>query len=160
MTKIKYVAGNLLDASEGIIAHGCNARGVMGSGVALAIKNKWPAAYIVYEKHAKSRTGLLLGSVVWATLPDKTIANCITQLNYGRMTGKQYVEYGAIQQCMNTINKLIQRESGLALPLIGAKRGGGNWGIISEIIEKELTNVEPVVYVLPEEWGAIRKYVI
>lgn len=39
---IEYRKGNLLDITSGVIVHGCNMRGVMGSGVALAIRNKYP----------------------------------------------------------------------------------------------------------------------
>jgi len=35
---IKVNKGNLLDVTSGIIVHGCNAKSVMGSGVALAVK--------------------------------------------------------------------------------------------------------------------------
>ena len=34
--------GNILDA-KGIIMHGCNAQGVMGSGLAKDIRERWPA---------------------------------------------------------------------------------------------------------------------
>lgn len=158
MVKIRYVCGNLLDAPEGIISHGCNAKGVMGSGVALSIKNKWPGAYSVYRKQYEGK-GLRLGMVVWAHSQDKIIANCIVQSSYGRLTGIQYVDYNSIRDCMQQINKMIQPEIGLAMPRIGAKRGGGDWSIISGIVEKEITNAEPVVYVLPEEWRAVKHYV-
>jgi O-acetyl-ADP-ribose deacetylase (regulator of RNase III) len=36
MKQIKF--GDILDAQYGIIVHGCNAQGVMGSGTALHIK--------------------------------------------------------------------------------------------------------------------------
>ncbi len=35
---ITYKQGDLMKASETYIAHGCNAQGVMGSGVAKAIR--------------------------------------------------------------------------------------------------------------------------
>ena len=38
--KIIYKQGDLLEAEEVVIVHGCNAQGVVGSGVALAIRNK------------------------------------------------------------------------------------------------------------------------
>lgn len=152
MSKIVYKKGNLLEAPEAIIAHGCNAQGVMGSGVAKAIKAKWPEAYRAYRHHYESRNGLFPGEVIWATVQDnKLIANCITQCEFGR-DGKRYTEYDAIRECMHTINKFEQPEMGLALPLIGAGLGGGDWDIISQIIEEEVTSVDPVVYILPDQW--------
>jgi O-acetyl-ADP-ribose deacetylase (regulator of RNase III) len=47
--------GSLLDAT-GIIVHGCNCQGVMGSGVALAIKKALHVARKVIER--KERDGL------------------------------------------------------------------------------------------------------
>ncbi len=38
----KYVSGDIRCVSSGIIVHGCNAQGVMGSGVALALRTTWP----------------------------------------------------------------------------------------------------------------------
>ena len=42
--------GNLLDSKANIICHQTNCKGVMGSGVALAVKTRYPAAYESYRK--------------------------------------------------------------------------------------------------------------
>lgn len=47
---IEYKKGNLLDVTKGIIMHGCNCQGVMGSGVALAVKRKYPLAFDRYSQ--------------------------------------------------------------------------------------------------------------
>jgi O-acetyl-ADP-ribose deacetylase (regulator of RNase III) len=46
---LHYKKGNLLEVKEGIITHGVNCQGVMGSGVALAIKQKYPSAFYSYK---------------------------------------------------------------------------------------------------------------
>jgi O-acetyl-ADP-ribose deacetylase (regulator of RNase III) len=38
----------------------------------------------------------------------------------------------------------------IAMPLIGASLGGGDWNIISEIIEKACSHVKPIVYHLED----------
>jgi O-acetyl-ADP-ribose deacetylase (regulator of RNase III) len=48
---------------------------------------------------------------------------------------------------MAEINREIAGQQ-LAMPRIGAQLGGGRWEIIESIIETELTDVSPVVYVL------------
>ena len=151
MSEIIYRKGNLLNAPEFVISHGCNAMGAMNSGVAKAIRNKWPLAYQAYRHHYESRNGLFPGEVIWAPVGGKIIANCITQCKFGR-DGKQYTEYQAIRECMQEINKFEKKELGLALPLIGAGLGGGDWEVIAEIIQEEITHVDPVVYILPSEW--------
>ena len=46
---ILYKQGDLTQAEEYIIAHGCNAQGKMGSGVAKAIRREFPQAYSYYR---------------------------------------------------------------------------------------------------------------
>lgn len=152
MSDIIYKRGNLIDATEFVISHGCNAQGVMGSGVARAIRNKWPEAYKAYKDHYDKHK-LFPGEVIWAPTEDKLIANCITQCKYGR-DGTRYTEYQAVRECMHEINKFEYGEFGLAMPLIGAGLGGGDWDIIKDIIREEITNVNPVVYILDSEWNS------
>jgi O-acetyl-ADP-ribose deacetylase (regulator of RNase III) len=151
--KIKYVKGNLLEAPEKYILHGCNAQGVMGSGVAKLIKEKWPSAYLAY-KASEQHGGMKLGVVTYATQEDgKVIINGITQEFYGR-DGKRYVDYDAVREVIQAVNWLIYKTEGknagtiIAMPKIGAGLGGGDWDIISEIIEMDSYYFQPVVYEL------------
>jgi O-acetyl-ADP-ribose deacetylase (regulator of RNase III) len=143
---IEYVDGNLLDAPQKIIVHGCNAQGVMGSGVAKAIREKWPGAYTEYARvHCES--GLCLGQVIWFPVDDKLIANAITQEFYGR-DKKRYVDYDALRVAFKEINMLSEEiDADVAMPMIGAGLGGGSWTVIENIIET--TFKRPVtVYVI------------
>jgi O-acetyl-ADP-ribose deacetylase (regulator of RNase III) len=150
---IEYVRGNLLEASETVIAHGCNAQGKYGRGVALEIRNRYPAAYAAYERAFENGT-LDLGTVVWARHGNGYVANCIVQPTYGFRGTGIHIDYEALRSCMRSINEVAKKAvqnpfDRVAMPLIGADRGGGNWRTISEIIEQEMTDVRPVIYVLP-----------
>lgn len=119
---IEYREGNLLESDLKFIAHGCNACGVMGSGIAKAIREKYPEAYNVYRKQYINK-GLKLGSVIQATISDfcspettsvvplipdhpaKIIFNCITQATYGRDPSVRYVDYDAVFSCVQEINR-------------------------------------------------------
>ena len=144
---ITYKNGNLLDATEDIIAHGCNDKGVMGAGVALAIKNKWPKAYVSYKLFCDDRENQT-GIVHWFSinpLPQRWIANCIIQQAFG--SGKQ-VSYDAVDDCMIQIcNSAVSRNpvASVAMPKIGAGLGGGNWEVIEAIINHRLACHVPVV---------------
>ena len=46
---VKVVYGNLLDSSAKYICHQVNCKGVMGSGVAKQIKEKWPSVFRRYK---------------------------------------------------------------------------------------------------------------
>lgn len=146
---MKYVKGNLLDAEEIIIMHGCNAQGVMGSGVAKAIKEKYQEAYSVYRRREEVG-GLYLGdysSVV--TKDNKIIINAITQEYYGR-DGKKYVSYDAISDVAKILNE-VYKNSSIAIPKIGAGLGGGNWKVIESILTNEAPNIQWVVYYMEDK---------
>ena len=141
--KLIYRTGNLLDVTSGHIVHGCNAQGVMGSGVALAVKRKYPKAYGDYIIEYQSN-GLELGHCYpYCPTPELIIWNAITQEGFGKPT--RNCSYDAIQTCFDQINLAVSilEEIGVVpeihIPLIGAGLGGGNWNIISTIIEETVT---------------------
>ncbi len=81
--KIVTKTGNLMDVTEGHIVHGCNAQGVMGSGVALAVKNKYPGAFDDYRAIYEDE-GLELGlPYPYMPTPNLVIWNAITQEWFG-----------------------------------------------------------------------------
>lgn len=149
--KIETKVGNLLHVTRGHIVHGCNAQGVMGSGVAVAVKETYPIAYQDYRKQHEEY-GLMLGvAYPVAVTPDLVIWNAITQGTYGH--GQRQVSYDAIETCFAQINSQLTQYADslytvIHIPLIGAARGGGNWEIIREIIEQTMTI--PVTLWMPD----------
>ena len=155
MKKIKF--GNITTADFGIIVQGCNAQGVMGSGVARHIRNKWPEIFGDYQIMCQITPKTeILGKVVTSNvefskiddLPSLIIANGITQMNYGA-DGKKYVSYKAIQDVFDTVVALgFYHKMPVHYPLIGAGLGGGDWAIISEIIDTCFTKHPEVPQIL------------
>jgi O-acetyl-ADP-ribose deacetylase (regulator of RNase III) len=147
--KIKYMTGDLLQAPEQYLLHGCNSMGIMGAGVAKLIRNKWPNAYDDYSMTYNSY-GLTLGSIIPSKQPDgKIILNAITQETYGR-TGI-HVSYWAVSNVMRQLNRWADKEMKfVAMPQLGAGLGGGDWNVIEAIIENEAKNFQPVVYIYGE----------
>ena len=146
---ITYIKGDLLGAAQTVIAHGCNCQGVMGSGVAKAIREKYENVYEIYVLKHKT-FGLELGDILPIRTTDgKIIVNCMTQENYGR-ENIQYVSYDAIKACMDKINKKVLDwgVTEVAIPKIGAGLGGGDWNIIEKIIITAANNFTPIIYEL------------
>ena len=157
MTNIDYHIGDMFKGGHSYIAHGCNAQGVMGSGVAKIVKDNYRYAYDTY-RHVYDTEGLKLGRVIRSSVSHResglgnkpTIFNCITQDHYG--TDQRYANYGAIQQCIQEIDGYFEHNRrswplySVAFPMIGAGLAGGDWGIISQIIERESNHFHPVVY--------------
>ena len=148
--KIIYKQGDLLSCTEPILLHGCNMQGVMGSGVAKAVRKKWPDTYAFYRETFE-RGDLRLGDILIDFRDDKYVVHAITQEYYGRVVGTTYVSYDAIRKCCKRANdffRAVPQMTSIAMPKIGAGLGGGDWNIISAIIEDEFKDVQPVVYEL------------
>lgn len=147
--KINYVNGDLFATDIKTIVHGCNAQGVMGSGVAKGIRENFPKAYERYVKEYKLHNHLAMGSITVVPCDNKIIVNAITQEYYGR-DGSKYVSYDAVDEVMKAINSMhyVYGIKEIAMPQIGAGLGGGDWKVIEAIIEHRLSLVNPTVYVL------------
>ena len=133
---IEYRKGNLLDVTSGVIIHGCNSHGVMGSGVALAVKNKYPGAYELYREQCSLRIEdptLLGDSVLFEVDHNLIIANMITQKDFG--THKRQVNYGAVSVGFAMLDGYFKEDVEFHFPKIGAGLGGGDWEVIAELIE-------------------------
>ena len=148
---IEYIKGNVLETDCNVIAHGCNAQGVMGSGVAKQVKQFYPSAFQVYRDFClmNNRDVSIVGTVVWSVEEGMIIANCITQFKYG-YGGKKYIDYDALRKCMAHIETRakVQGFKTVAMPKIGAGLGGGDWNTIAQIINTEIQDLKVKVY----EW--------
>lgn len=145
---IEYKSGDLLNVKKGIIVHGCNAQGVMGSGVAKAIRAKYPEVYDRYcvdLEHFKETSDPMGQLSFYRASLDIIIVSAITQETYGR-TGDKFVSYDAIDKAFKFIRNLVGDNSALPvhIPKIGAGLGGGDWNIIEAIINANMKEV-PVI---------------
>lgn len=144
--QIEYRKGDLLQTEVKHLIHGCNSKGVMGSGVAKVLREKYPRAYQDYNDSYNSY-GLELGTIIVSVQDDgKVIHNAITQQDYGRRDDRVYVSYWAIAEVFRKINQWGIKE--IAMPKIGAGLANGDWNVISAIIENTLIDTKPIVYEL------------
>lgn len=113
----------------------------MGSGVALAIKNKWPDIYDVYML-----SNTTLGRVDIIEVGDFLyVANCYTQHDYGN-DGKKYANLGAIQCSLSEVYEFAKAyDLPVCLPKIGSDRGGLDWE----------TEVLPIIQDLDEAFKTV-----
>jgi len=137
--------GNLIDLAESgefdVIVHGCNCFCNMGAGIAKEIKRRYP---IAYEFDCSTRKGdrSKLGAYTWGKVTSPggqsfIIVNAYTQYAYGRGMN---VDYDAIRSVFSLL-KTYYGTLRIGYPLIGAGLGGGDWKVISGIINQELFGV-------------------
>ena len=131
------------NVKSGFIMHGCNAQGVMGSGVAAIIRRMYPQAYEVY---AEQKPYYILGEVIPAQVTDDlVIINAITQEFFG--TDRVHADYDAIRQALrgavHVVNSgIFSGPKELHMPFIGAGLAGGDQDLIVGIMGEELTSAD------------------
>lgn len=152
------LSGNLVDnkllEQGGVIVHGCNAQGAMGSGVARVIKTKWPVVYTDYRSMYK-QYGLETGDVIYSHVEENLyVANAITQEFYrGCKDGPEldvYVDYQAVGRCFQDIIDFFDEYPDITrnihMPFIGAGLAGGSWNRIEGIIKEVLKDTDINLY--------------
>lgn len=148
------IIGDALSHPQGLIVHGCNCQGVMGSGIAKAVKERYPVAFQEYYNQYTTNPvhgpgglaydGLKLGQIIPVEVEaNKWIVNAMTQHLYG--TESRKVNYDAVAVCFEFIRDYARQVADIrgfrpdiVYPLIGAGLGGGNWRIIDTIIDETL----------------------
>ena len=141
---MKTIKGNILDLAPhfDIIVHGCNCFCTFGRGLALHIKNKYPEAYAA-DCATKKGDKTKLGTFSSATIGNLTVINAYTQYHW---TGPYpRCDYNAIKKCFEAIKDAYPNKR-IAIPYIGAGLAGGDWNVISKIIDSIMPDVTLVEY--------------
>lgn len=121
----------------------------MGSGVALAIRNKWPRVYSSYINYIDNFNRAnefignkedLLGQIDWVEVSkDLIVVNLFGQKCYGH-EGERYTSYGAWEKALLKIKEFLPEKQIYFPYLCGCALGGGDWRIISAMIEEHFPN--------------------
>lgn len=143
--KIEYITGNLLTSDELNIAHQVS---VYGKRVWFDahIKDVYPFCYSDYRDFCQGggEPHELLGKifVYQDHLTSRKIFNLFSQFGIGR--SQRMTSYDALANIFWKLNDYdLDR---LAMPMLGSGLAGGDWSVISAIIESESHNYQPVVY--------------
>ena len=151
MNKKNYtlIYGDLLNADTDFICHQVNCQGKMGSGVAKAIRERYPVVYEQYVEYCSR--GRCLGSTQYVQVSDRSgmtpyyVVNMFAQDKYG-YDGRQYTSIEAFKKCLENINKNCAGYT-VAFPWkVGCVRGGADWDEVLSLICETLTDVKEIKF--------------
>lgn len=148
---IKIVEDNILNSNEDIICHQVNCQGVMGSGLAKQIRNKYAKVFEEYQKYVVNNKFTALGTCqIIDVARGKYIANLFGQYNYGR--DKQYTDYDALRESLFSLKVSCKdNNKSIAIPYnLGCGLAGGDWNIVYKIIEDVFKDYKVTIYKLTE----------
>lgn len=134
---LKIIEGNILDITEGVICHQTNTLGIMGGGLALQIKEKWPNIYRTYHNICTDYPDFLLGQC-WV---DNVGVDGDYTLNVAHLMGQSTIgegkqtNYGALASALANLCQFSYRGQPYFPYGMGCGLGGADWKVVSEMIE-------------------------
>lgn len=147
---MRFTTGNLLDADVEAIVNAVNTHGVMGRGIALMFKERYPANYKAYA--AACKAGEVRVGQMFVTNVDELgggprwVINFPTKEHWRPPTKIEWVRDG-----LAALRELILEKGirSVAVPPLGCGNGGLDWRAVRPLIEEtlgDLEGVEVVVY--------------
>lgn len=137
---IKHIKCDIFKSGADIICHQVNCQGVMGSGIAKQVREKYPEVFTYYKKlcdeyRTKFGSHALLGGMQIVPIRSGWIANLFAQDQFG-YDGKCYTNYDSLRRCLEKVKDEFHNTI-IAIPyLMGCHRGGGDWNIVYKMIEE------------------------
>lgn len=139
---IKFTKGNLFEANTQAIVNPVNTVGVMGKGLALQFKERYPENFAYYRTAFEDKTlqtGKMLLFEINENAVPRYIINFPTKKHWRGKSKMEYIEEGMIDFVKTIQQHAIQS---VAIPPLGAGWGGLPWNETKAFILKHLTVFE------------------
>jgi O-acetyl-ADP-ribose deacetylase (regulator of RNase III) len=136
---IHDISGDLLQSNCTVIAHQCNCWGVMGSGIAKQIRDRYPKVHEADKKYPVPYGAERLGHFSYAWAEHLLICNLYGQNRYGRKG--TYTNIHALRQSLEKMFDFIRNDlsipAKIGLPYgIGSGLAGGDWKEIFQMLQE------------------------
>ncbi|OJJ15706.1 appr-1-p processing domain-containing protein [marine bacterium AO1-C] len=143
---INLTKGNLFESTAQAIVNPVNTVGVMGKGLALQFKERYPENFKHYRQAFETKeltTGKMLLFEVGEEATPRYIINFPTKKHWRGKSKMEYIEDGMVD-----FVKLIQTHDiqSVAIPPLGAGWGGLDWEEVKACILKYLEPLEEVEF--------------
>lgn len=145
---IEVVNGDLLQSNLPLIAHQTNCLGVMGAGIAKAIKNKWNSVYTQYANYCKyfKYSKELLGKCqvcITGDEPINLVANLFGEYSIAPYENR-HTDYDTLKKALLDLKDFCKdneiTEIGIPYKL-GCGLAGGDWdGVVYPMLQELFAN--------------------
>ena len=137
---IKFIKGNIFNSKAQTIVNTVNCVGVMGKGIALVFKLRYPKMFDLYKDYCKSK---LIGiGKLWIYKGEENapwVLNFPTKFHWKYPSKIEYLEKGLEKFCSTYKDQGI---TSIAFPLLGSHNGGLNPEIVKELMFKYLSKCD------------------
>lgn len=151
---IEYYVGNLIEAAQtgdvDVIGHQANCYCAMGAGIAPQIADAFPDA-LAADNETIPGDMEKMGTHTYGTHQQDN-GNTLSIFNlYGQRapsTSEIATDYDALRSAMESMKVLLLESDVIGFPKLGCGLAGGDWSVVSDIIEDVFDGYEVRVYVL------------
>lgn len=147
---MKYKVGDIIQAllnkEIDAFGHQCNCFNNMGSGIAVKVKEHFPS---VWEADQRTVRGDINKLGTFTKAYGIGIYNLYGQYHYGK--GKVQTKYKMLGEALQRMKKDLKGSKRVGFPLIGCGLAGGDWTIVSGMIEEIFKGWDVTIYVLNEK---------
>ena len=131
---IEYVEGDIFNSPAQVIVNTVNTVGVMGKGLALSFKNRYPDMFQSYKRVCEKNL-LKIGKLLLYYYPDHWVLLFPTKEHWKNPSKIEYIEAGLIKFTSTYAEKNI---TSIAFPKLGCGNGELNWEAVRPLMEKYL----------------------
>lgn len=145
---IKYLEGTVFNSPAKTIVNAVNCAGVMGAGIALEFKLRYPEMYDEYARLCENKQMIIGVPKIYKYCDEKWIMNFPTKSHWRYPSKIQWIESSLKYFSENY--KKIDIES-IAFPKLGTNNGGLDWQDVKVLMEKYLNDIDIPVYICLDE---------
>lgn len=148
---IHYIEGDIFQSPAQVIVNPVNTVGVMGKGLALVFKKRYPEMFLCYQR-ACEKNQLKIGKLMLWNGPDYQVLLFPTKENWRYPSQPEYIEQGLKKFRDRYIEKGI---TSIGFPRLGCGNGELKWEEVKSLMEKYLSDLPIDIYIYV---GEINKY--
>lgn len=140
---IEYVVGDIFSSPAQVLVNAVNTVGVMGKGIALEFKNRYPDMFLSYKKACENKT-LDIGKLMLWKETNYWVLIFPTKRHWKDPAKLEYIEAGL--KDFEKIWESVGIQS-IAFPKLGCGNGGLDWDDVRPIMERYLSELPIKVFV-------------
>lgn len=145
---IKYLEGTVFNSPAKTIVNTVNCAGVMGSGIALEFKLRYPRMFEEYAQMCINKEIRVGTPRLYEYSNDRWILNFPTKVHWRFPSKIQWIEAGLKYFAENYEKRNIES---IAFPKLGTHNGGLEWEEVKLLMEKYLDDLNIPVYICLDE---------
>lgn len=149
---ITYVKGDIFSSPSQIIVNTVNTVGVMGKGIALEFKNKYPDMFQRYKTLCEEEKFDIGNLILWKS-SEKWVLLFPTKKHWRSPSKIEYIEEG-LKKVVENWDKL--GTSSIAFPKLGCGNGGLTWEEVRPLMEKYLNPLPLQILVYVDTYNNVK----